>query len=94
MNYSEAVKLAAEANSRLLANDFCEVVQVSHSDGSFFIFHGAFRVIRDDFAFIFTEHHGFHVYYLEDIDRVQCLFYNVGEDPEGLSERLGELACV
>ena len=45
------------------------VIAIKHSDGSYLEFHSAcFRKYSKNFFFVFTEHHGNHIYHNEDVE--------------------------
>jgi len=84
----EAYKIAKEINEKLDPKDFivkkrARVIAVYHGDRSYLEFHSAcFREISEDFMAVFTEHHGYHVYHVDDVDWIRewlspkCLYYN------------------
>jgi len=68
ITYQEAKDFAAKNNDKLIVKDFIEhSVYMKHSDGSTFKFTNAFGMIKNEWFFIFTEHHGYHIYGIEDL---------------------------
>jgi hypothetical protein len=70
LSYVEALNLASKINSQLSAADerFNHAVKLDHDDGSTFFWNGAFyQWLDDNYIAIFTEHHSFHVYHIDDI---------------------------
>lgn len=70
MNYAEAKALAQKINSELLVTGdrFNQMVRVEHMDGSRMMWDGAFCMrYRDEWLFVFTEHHRWHVYHFDDL---------------------------
>ena len=76
-NRTKAFKLAQEMDETIEIKDLIirkrwRVVAVKHGDGSYFEFNGAcFRKIMKDFMVVFTEHHGFHLYHIDDVDFIK-----------------------
>jgi hypothetical protein len=74
MLYRELYPLIEKYNKMLLATDprFCGAVRISHEDGSVLFYEYAFtRIFHDGettWVCVFTEHHGFHIYDLEDLN--------------------------
>ena len=69
MKYNQA-KAIAEARDKTLTADepgFDSKVFIAHQDGSTLNFTNAFFEIDEDYCFIYTEHHGFHVYNINDL---------------------------
>lgn len=75
--YNRAYEAAKGYNKKLLATDpgFNYITKIQMKDGSFFIFYGSFafewydpKYKIDGWLFIFTEHYGFHVYDLDEVD--------------------------
>ena len=63
---------ADRCDSVLLSTDerLHNSVFVHHQDGSSFLFRNAFaEVVNGDFLAVFTEHHGAHVWMLDDLER-------------------------
>lgn len=81
MNYSEAYEKAKLVDSGLKATDFQwnARVYVLHEDGSEMDFNYAFLMKDEDWVFVFTEHNGFHVWHLEDLET--CMSYQDEEAP-------------
>lgn len=71
----EARQRAQEIDDKLTAYDFQHGsrVYVKHEDGTELDFNSAFLQKDDEWVYIFTEHHGFHVYHLEDLEK--CMSY-------------------
>src|SRR5271156_3637992 len=68
-DYTTAHKVAKQIDSELRANDFdpnCITI-VLHEEGTQLIYHSSFPRKWKDWMFIFTEHHGFHVYHMSDL---------------------------
>lgn len=65
----EAHKRAQRIESKLTARDrrFGCCVQVVHEEGTVLFFNCAFALKEGVWYYIFTEHHGFHVYHEEDV---------------------------
>jgi len=72
MNYKDALAKAKELDSKLTAMsfDWGARVYVKHEDGTELDFNYAFLQKDGDWVYIFTEHHGFHVYHLDDLEKV------------------------
>jgi len=73
INYrkKEIENKAQKISEKLLATDFYQnsFVVINHSDGSTFTFMRAFVILTDNcnYVMVFSEHHGFHIFYGEDI---------------------------
>jgi len=69
MKAIEAFELAAEMNKTLLATDprLRRAVKIIHDEGTVLFFDYAFAENHEDWVFIFTEHHGHHVYHESDV---------------------------
>lgn len=69
MNYRDALKLAGEYDNDLLATDprFRRSVLIVHEDGSIFRIDSAFLMQRDEWVFMFSEHHSFMVFDQDDL---------------------------
>lgn len=74
----EAYKEAEERDKKLKATDFGpNYVRVIHEDGSEFLFAYSFvkqwqnPETNSWWYFVFTEHHSFHVYPLDDVEVMQ-----------------------
>lgn len=67
-------KIVDEYDAKLLATDkrFRKAVHVSHEEGTTLYFKNAFlmkmTVNKDVWIIIFTEHHGSHIYHVDDLD--------------------------
>lgn len=68
--YSEAAQVAKEADKKLTAYDFHyhEMVLIQHEDGAILTWRSAFLREWKDYVFVFTEHHGYHVYHKSDLE--------------------------
>lgn len=73
--YKETKEFAAKYHKDLLATDprFRLGVQIKHTDGSIFKWARAFYLEEDYFVMVFTEHHGFYVYYREDLISIELV---------------------
>jgi hypothetical protein len=76
MNVSETYKKALELLQKRIQWDsysFNNLVEIQHGDGSHFLFHNAFMEKANiggiDFILVWTEHCGYHAFFLEDIER-------------------------
>lgn len=67
MNIHEAQDLARGYDTTLTADKFKGIVVVAHRDRSLFTYVRAFVHRHEEFYFVFTEHHGPHVYHHEDV---------------------------
>lgn len=80
MKYREAVECAKKINANLAADNdgFSHAVHIMHEEGTVLFYRCAFFERHDEWVFIFTEHHGFHVYNNEDLLRVSeyILYYH------------------
>ena len=88
IDYKDAKNIAKEINESLDIYAFvvrkrARIIAIQHGDGSYLEFHSScFRKIGKEFLAVFTEHHGFYVYHMDDIDSVKewlspkSLFYN------------------
>lgn len=74
MIYKEVEQKAKEYDRNLFCTDkrFRNIVQVQHSDGSFFLFHHAFYFSYGEWYLVFTEHHKYHIYHKTDVEI--CMF--------------------
>jgi hypothetical protein len=74
ISYREACEVANNCDKSLRAMDFgCgSLVQIVHEEGSMFTWKYAFLREWLDWVFVFTEHHGTHVYH-------RCDLYSWGE---------------
>jgi len=69
-SYKEIEKIAKKLDKNLKANDdrLQRAVYIAHHDGSTFLFNNAFSIKQDDdWIIILTEHHGYHIYHVEDL---------------------------
>jgi hypothetical protein len=71
-SYDETFKFVKEFGSKLVCTDFKEgsFVQISHDDGSFFLWKRAFaHNPKNDqrWLAVYTEHHGYHLYHEDDL---------------------------
>lgn len=68
-SYTEALRVAREADNKLTAYDFhCDnLVVVLHEEGTQLMFRSAFLKKWMDWVFIFTEHHNTLVYHKDDL---------------------------
>ena len=68
-NYREAYQVAKETNVKLTAYNFkpTDLAVIIHEEGSVLTFKSAFLREWKDYVFVFTEHHGFHVYHRGDL---------------------------
>lgn len=68
-SYMEAVTVLKECGKKLTAYDFnlCSLVAIIHEDGTNLYYKSAFTREWKDWIFVFTEHHGSHVYHKSDI---------------------------
>ena len=66
-SYKEAEQVAKE--TKLTAYDFnpCSLVELLHEEGTNLYYKSAFTREWKDWIFVFTEHHGYHVYHKSDI---------------------------
>jgi len=77
INRKEALKIAKEINQKIDIGRFTvkgrsRIIFVQHGDGSKLEFHSAcFSKLSDDFMAVFTEHHGYHIYHVDDIDYIK-----------------------
>jgi hypothetical protein len=67
--YKEAVEVANKMDGQLWASDFApsDLVLIIHEEGTSFTFQSAFLKTWKDWIFIFSEHHGTHVYNRDDL---------------------------
>lgn len=80
-NREEAKQWAEKYDSALTAKDkrFNKAVLVVDEEGTVLMFQNAFAVMREvgsnleysTYIYVFTEHHGFHVYSSEDVNVIQ-----------------------
>lgn len=83
ISYQELDSKVKEYDRNLLALDtrFGKDVTIIHTDGSYFHFHSAFLMKKDDFIICFTEHFGPHIYHKDDLVRYyQSEKFSVDED--------------
>lgn len=68
-NYREAEQVAKEVDKKLTAYDFhpCNMVEIIHEEGTILHYKSAFTKEWKDYIFVFTEHHGTHVYHKSDL---------------------------
>lgn len=73
-DYKSAKLEAAKMDETLQLDSFTfkgkvKVVAIKHCDGSYLEFHSAHchRHESKEFYFVFTEHHGYHIYHKDDI---------------------------
>ena len=73
MQHDEAKQKALELDKQLRADDsrFSGSVLLAHQDGSIMFWEYAFCERHDEWWFVFTEHHGNHVYHHEDLERIK-----------------------
>ena len=68
----EAEKRAAVMDKQLSCTDFGYRVTLRHGDGSVLTFNHALLCLMDElWLACFTEHHGFFVYHVEDLERFE-----------------------
>jgi hypothetical protein len=69
----EATMVASAYDEKLLATDprFQHSVTIHHEEGTVLHFEWAFALTCGVWFFIFTEHHGFHVYARDDVEIIQ-----------------------
>lgn len=81
-----AYEKAKQIDAGLTAYDFewGARVYIKHEDGTELDFNYAFVRKEDEWVFIFTEHHGFHVYHMEDLEK--CVSYKDEENDQGWTE--------
>jgi len=72
MNYHDAKRFARALDAGLQANDvrFGRSVTLVHDEGTVLHFESAFVIKRENYYFIFTEHHNTHVYVEDDVLKV------------------------
>lgn len=65
----EVMKWASKKDAKLKATDkrFSHKVHVVHEDGSVFVIMDAFLEEKDDYAVVFSEHHGVLVFAKDDL---------------------------
>jgi hypothetical protein len=68
-SYREAETVAKETDKKLSAYDFhCDsLVEIIHEEGTVLHYKSAFTQEWKDWIFVFTEHHGTHVYHKSDL---------------------------
>jgi transcription elongation factor Elf1 len=68
-NYAEACRIAKEADKKYLAHDFhpSQIVVLHHGDGAVLNYISAQLREWRGWIFVFTEHHGTHVYHKTDL---------------------------
>lgn len=68
-SYQEAYQVAKETDNKLSAYDFhpYNLVEIIHEEGTSFHFKSSFLREWKDYIFVFTEHHGIHVYHRSDL---------------------------
>jgi len=77
MNILEAKVVAQEIDRTIGQEDFYirkryRIIALQHIDGTRFEFHrAAFRQLDKKWVAIFTEHHGFYAYNVEDVEYIQ-----------------------
>ena len=77
MNFIQAQKKMAKDTEDIrheifYTNGKTKVVSVQHSDGSYFEFHSAIvRSLDTQWVAVFTEHHGNHLFYKEDVECIK-----------------------
>jgi len=60
--------------SDLYEGNYPRVIQLKHSDGTFFEFHSClFADVDEDWFVIITEHHGLFVYERDDVEYVKLI---------------------
>jgi hypothetical protein len=50
-------------------------VYIQHQDGSSFIFRYAFYETVDEYLFVYSEHNGYHIFHIEDLDTFGSINY-------------------
>jgi len=73
LSYAEVRAIASQRDLEFRAGqNFNKVIIVKHCDGSRFEFrHATLEKIDEEWYAIYSEHNGFHVYYIEDIEYIQ-----------------------
>lgn len=68
-SYKEALTVAKESDKKLSAYDFhpYSLVEIIHEEGTILHYKSAFTREWKDWIFVFTEHHGTHVYHKSDL---------------------------
>lgn len=68
-SYKEAQTVAKETDKKLTAYDFnpYSMVEIIHEEGTILHYKSAFTKEWKDWVFVFTEHHGTHVYHISDL---------------------------
>lgn len=68
-NYREAEQVAKEADKKLTAYNFnpYHMVEIIHEEGTILHYKSAFTKEWKDYIFVFTEHHGTHIYHKSDL---------------------------
>ena len=85
MNYREA-KIAAE-KFYLSGEKLDKNVFIKHHDGSTMHFtYSSYKKVDDEWILISTEHHGFFVYHVEDLDCIKIKEFGKDDDYEFMSE--------
>jgi hypothetical protein len=69
MTYREAKEYADKYDASLLATDprFRRSVLLIHEDGSIFHINSAFLMQKDEWLFVFSEHHSYRVFGKDDL---------------------------
>lgn len=74
-NIRTVASWAKEYDSQLRADDprFQRAVLILTDEGTMLVFQNAFALRRhnDPYIYTFTEHHGFHVYYEDDVKVIE-----------------------
>ena len=70
-SYREAKRFAEQRDKKLTGYDFKHSVLIKHGDGSVLFFNYAFLEEKEGWIFVFTEHHGPHIYHKEDLDGIK-----------------------
>ena len=73
MNMKEKYEQARKyLNSKTLySNDFKGTTTIYHSDRSVFKYNFSIMEEKKDFIYVWTEHNGYHFYYVEDLYKVE-----------------------
>lgn len=84
-SYKEAEQVAKEIDKKLSAYDFnpYSLTEIIHEEGTILHYRSAFAKEWQDWIFVFTEHHGTHVYHKSDLYSWGTYVRKDGEKLEG-----------
>lgn len=72
MTYKEASQKASEIDKSLTLKNFHDRIYIEHCDGSKMEFNYAmYKKLSKEFMVVFTEHHGYFVFHVEDVKKIE-----------------------